>query len=517
VVFRPSVLPRLLLPYIHDRKESYGCNPTLGLRESAPGRKSLVLEFSSPNIASEFHGKHLRSTILGAHFAKLFESMGWDVIKINYIGDWGKQIGLLGAGWERFGSEDLFRQDPVGHLRNVYAKVDELFQPELEASKKARDTRKDTAEIESRGLYAARDAFFQRMEVREEGAMASWKRFCEPSTQNFISFYRRLNISFDEHSGESKVSSEIMAEVEDLLKRKGICEESNGSWIVDFKKHGHRLGVGIIRGRKGTSTYLHRDLGALLERWRKHSFDKMIYVVASDHDMHFKRLFKIVELMDLPDLASRLQHVHFSKVSKMAEKLGVGSRLGETLDEVEREMVASVRANPAKAAVLGEQAVATMGVNALLAHELASKRTSDHAFDIGSMTSFANGTGPDFQVWYARLELLLQPHSQRPNPTDLSDADLATLEGPRYSHLLRLLAQYPDVTGASYNHMEPMIIVVYLSNVTAQLSSCLTYNQGEGKESEDFPINPAVAALYESARQVLENAMKLLGLTLVSD
>jgi arginyl-tRNA synthetase len=180
-MFEPRTIARLLSPYINDRKDSYGRDISLGLHDpSLPdlGRKKLVVEFSSPNIASEFQGTHLRSTILGAYIGNLHEMMGWDVVKINYLGDWGKPIGLLGVGWEKFGSEEEFEADPSGHLLDVYNKINQLFMPEQLASKKARDERrdsgKDSAEIESQGLFAERNAFFKRMEDGDETAIAFW-------------------------------------------------------------------------------------------------------------------------------------------------------------------------------------------------------------------------------------------------------------------------------------------------------------------------------------------------------
>jgi arginyl-tRNA synthetase len=429
------------------------------------------------------------------------------VFKINYLGDWGKQIGLLGVGWEKFGSEELFQTDPVGHLLNVYAKIDELFKPEQEASKKARDGRKDTAEIESQGLYAERDGFFKRMEDGDEEAVALWKRFRDVSIEHYIKLYVRLNVSFDEYSGESQASLKIMTEVEDILKSKGICEESNGSWIIDFKKHGRKGGTGIVRGRTGSSTYLLRDLAAVLDRARKYSFDKMIYIVSADHDTHFQRMFMILELMDMSDLAGKLQHVHISKVSQMSEKLGHGHMLGEILDQCQRAMHDSLKANPEKSALLGdsEQAAATLGITALLAQELSARRANDHAFDIGRMTSFERGTGPDLQYWYARLCSILKEAT--PNQSDLCHEDFASLEEEVHTDLLRLLAQYPDITNSAYKALEPATIMAYLVNVTGQLSL------GFGENQEGSSATPAQTALYETARQVLENGMKLLRIT----
>ncbi|OCK76086.1 Nucleotidylyl transferase [Lepidopterella palustris CBS 459.81] len=507
-MFKPQTLPRLFLPYINDRKDSYGRDVSLALHDgSSPdlSRKRLVVEFSSPNIASEFQAKHLRSTILGAFIGNLYETMGWDVTRINYLGDWGKPIGLLGAGWERFGSEEQFQTDPVGHLFDVYHKMNDLFMPEQVASKKARDEGRDPAEIEAQGLFAERNAFFKRMEDGDENAVALWKRVRDVSIANYTQLYARLNVSFDEYSGESQVSREIMTEVEEILKSKGLCEESGRSWIIDLRKHTGRAGVGIIRDRTGGSTYLLRDLAAVLDRARKYSFDKMIYVVASDHSTHFSRLFKILELMDISDLASKLQHVSFSEVSQMSDKLGHGhNMLGEILDQCQSAMQDSLKATPEKAALLGdtEGAEASIGIAALLAQELSARRVNDHAFDIGHMTSFEPGTGPDLQYWYARLCDILRTN---PGHTDLSDEDFASLEKEDKVNLLRLLIQYPDITHSAYKSLEPATIMAYLVNVTGQLRHCL-----ENSQDGTSPA-PAEAMLYEATRIVLGSGMKLLG------
>ncbi|KAH8588291.1 arginyl-tRNA synthetase [Bisporella sp. PMI_857] len=510
IMFMPQMLGRLLFPYINDRKDSYGRDVSLGLlNTSSPelGRKKLVVEFSSPNIASEFQGKHLRSTILGAYISNLYVTMGWDVVKINYLGDWGKPIGLLGVGWEKFGSEELFQTDPAGHLFNVYHKINDLFIPEQLASKKARDDGKDPAEIETQGLFAERNAFFKRMEYGDETAMALWKRVRDVNVENYTELYARLNVNFDEYSGESQVNPETMAEVEETLKSKGLCEESGGSWIIDLKKHTGKAGAVIIRDRTGSSTYLLRDLAAVLDRARKHSFDKMIYVTAADqHTTHFSRLFRILELMDMSDLASKLQHVHFSDVSQMSKKLGHGHMLGEILDQCQSAMQGSLNANPEKAGLLGntEEAVASIGISALLAQELSARRANDHAFDISQMTSFEPGTGPDLQYWYAKLCSILKTN---PAQMDFSDAEFASLKDEDHTSLLRLLVQYPDVTFSAYKSLESATVMTYLVNITGQLSLCF-------RESEvGTSLTPAQAMLYAATRIVLENGMKLLGIT----
>jgi len=421
----------------------------------------------------------------------------------------GKPLGLLGVGWEKFGSEELFQADPAGHLLDVNNKINDLFLPEMMASKKARDEGKDPAEIESQGLFAERNTFFKRMEDKDEEAMAFWKRVRDVNIESYTKLYARLNVSFDEYSGESQVNPSTMAEVEEILKKKGLYEESKGAWIVDLEKHSDRTGHCIIRDRTGSSTYLLRDLAAVLERSRKYSFDKMIYVVGADNTTHFSRLFKILELMDMSDLVSKLQHVHFREVAQMSKKLGHGHMLSEILDQSQIAMQASLKANSEKAALLGDtpEAVAGIGITALLSRELSARKGNDHAFDIDQMTSFDAGTGPDIEWRYAKLCSIL---NNNPGHTGLSEEDYASFEEEEQSNLLRLLVQYPDITQTAYRNLDSATIMSYLITVADQLSTCLEDDQ-DGEN-----VTPAQAMLYEATRIVLENGMKLLGIVPVT-
>jgi arginyl-tRNA synthetase len=158
----------------------------------------VVVEFSSPNIGKEFDGNHLRSTIIGTYIASLYDSMGWDVVRMNFLGDWGKHIGLLAVGWSKFGSEELFEKEPLRHLVDVYNKIEEIFKPEQEAAKKLRDEGHDKSAIETRGIWAEKDEFFKRMEDGDSDALALWKRFREVCIAKYTDLCARLNISFDD-------------------------------------------------------------------------------------------------------------------------------------------------------------------------------------------------------------------------------------------------------------------------------------------------------------------------------
>ncbi|KAF1845930.1 Nucleotidylyl transferase [Cucurbitaria berberidis CBS 394.84] len=521
VFLKLETVSRLLVPYILDRKRYYGfdvSNHITNLASKEGDRKKVIVEFSSPNITSEFQGKHLRSTIIGAFIGRLYDSMGWDVTRINYLGDWGKPIALLRVGWSKYGSDEAYEADPVGHLLEVYHKIEEDFKPEQDASRQARDDvakeGKDEGEaqveIESRGIFAERNEAFKKLEDGEEDTVAFWKRVRDVNIENYTKFYERLGVRFDEYSGESQVTPEVMVEVEQMLKDKKISEESGGAWIVHMQTLGAKAGTAIIRDRSGSSTYLLRDLAAVLERSRKYSFDKMIYIVASDNSVHFTQLFKILEGLELKDLASKLQHVKFSEVSKMAAILGKGYKPQAILDKCEEAMASLSEIDGDKATLLGgaDQTRESLATSALLVQELSTRSSSTHAFDPSTLASFKLGSGPDLQYWSTKLRVLL---TNAPSTEELGEEDYQALAEEDQANLLRVLAQYPEVVNATYLSLEPSGILAYLVTLTELLSECL----GEGEE--DAAVTPGLAALYEATRIVLESSMKLLGLTPLAD
>lgn len=517
VFAKPSNLARLLLPYISEARAGFGSFPSEAVAE---GQKEFVVELSSPNVHSEFQGKHLRSSIIGAFISRLYESLGWKVTRINYLGDWGKPIALLYVGWTKFGSQEVYDEDPVEHLLEVYHQIDALFQPEHAASRQARDDAakegKDEGEaqteIESKGIFAERNEAFKKLEEGDEELKAFWERVRGVIVEDYVQFYERLGVRFDEYTGESQVSAATMAEVEQMLKDKNVLEESAGAWMVDMTKLGARAGHAIVRDRSGSSTYLLRDLAAVLERSRKYSFDKMIYVVASDNNVHFTQMFKIMEVMD-KSLADKLQHVKFSEVSKMSANLGKGYKPQAILDKCEETMANLTEIDADKSALLGtsEEASKTLATSSLLVQELSARSVSTHAFDTGSMATFKFGSGPDLQYWHAKTSSLI---FDQKITTTLPDAYFNALDEEEKSDqadLLRLLAQYPEVVNATYHSLESSGIVTYLASVTEQLCDCLDEEDGE------VEITPGFAALLEATRIVLTNGMKLLGLSPISD
>lgn len=514
IFFKPESLISLVLPHILHGRSTYGYDSLTGEQHSKIESDQLVIEFSSPNITSEFQGKHLRSTIIGAFIGRLYESIGWKVARINYLGDWGKPIALLHVGWEKYGSEEAYQADPIGHLLEVYHKIDEDFRPEQLASKQARDEAvkegKDESEaqanIESKGIFAQRNEAFKKLEEVDEEMVAFWMKVRNANIDNYKAFYGQLGVQFDEYSGESQISQDTMVEIEQLLRDKDISEESGGACIVHMQKVGAKAGTAIIRDRSGSSTYLLRDLAAVLERSRKYSFDKMIYVVASDNSVHFNQLFKILEALEFKDLASKLQHVKFSESSKMSAVLGKGYKPQAILEPSEKAVTTLSEVDPEKANVLGnsEQATNVLATSSLLVQELSTRMASVHSFDTSTLANFKPGSGPDLQYWLAKVSQL---SSNAAITTDFSEEDLEILVDEDQSNLLRVLAQYPEVVNATYHSLESSGIVTYLAGVSEQLSECI------GEDEGDAEVSPGLAALYVATKIVLDNGLRLLGLT----
>ena len=508
-------MARLLLHCVIDRDHNYGADTRRLV--GTEGQKKLIVEFSSPNIVSEFQGKHLRSTIIGAFVSKLYELHGWDVQRINYLGDWGKPIALLYVGWSKFGSQKAYDADPVGHILEVYHQIEAEFQPEQAESRKARDDAaregKDEgeaqADIESRGIFAERNEAFKRLEAGDEELRALWDRVRCAMVADYTSFYERLGVRFDEYSGESQVSAETMAEVEQMLKDKGVSEESSGAWMIDMTKLGAKAGHAIVRDRSGSSTYLLRDLAAVFERSRRYGFDKMIYVVASDNSVHFLHMLKILEALD-KSLAEKLKHIKFSEVSKMASTLGPGYKPQDILDRCGEAIATLPEGDAEKAALLGTSTQASNGlaISALLVQELSSRTSAVHAFDTGAIATFKPGSGPHLQYWYAKISTLL---SGRTVTAALSDNTFEELANEDQADLLRILAQYPEIVKAAYASLEASGLVTYLASVTEQLFNCVDDEEGE------IDVTSGLAALLETSRTVLRNGMELLGLKAIFD
>ncbi|KAI9171926.1 Arginine--tRNA ligase, cytoplasmic [Paramyrothecium foliicola] len=507
-----------VIPMIRQLGEDYGRNRFLGLKDPkdpSKGQKRIIVEFSSPNVAKPFHAGHLRSTIIGAFLANLYEGSGWEVIRMNYLGDWGKQYGLLALAYEKYGDEEALKADAINHLFNLYVRINaekEAQIAEIEALKKEG---KDVSSLEATSLDEQARQYFRKMTDGDEAVVAQWQRFRDLSIARYKDTYARLNINFDVFSGESQVTEEAMAKAAQRMEEKGISKQDGGAVLVDFEslvpgKEGKRLAKAVVRKKDGTALYLTRDIGELLGRYEKYNFDHMIYVVASAQDLHLKQLFKIIELLGEKEVASRVQHINFGLVLGMSTRKGTVKFLDDILRDCADHMHETMKKNEDKYAQV-EDPVGTadiLGISSVMVQDMSGKRINNYTFNMDAMTSFEGDTGPYLQYAHSRLCSI----KRRANLSDeeLASADFSLLKEAHAVNIVRILAQWPDTVQNTMKTLEPTTVLTYLFKMTHVVSSSYDHLKVVGSEPE---LMKARMALYDAARIVLNNGMRLLGLT----
>ncbi|KAI1099807.1 arginyl-tRNA synthetase [Jackrogersella minutella] len=515
---RGGPLTQSLIPMIRQLGADYGRNRFIGLKDPKQpdqGKKRIVIEFSSPNIAKPFHAGHLRSTIIGSFLANLYEGAGWDVVRINYLGDWGKQYGLLALAYVRYGDEEALKRDPIDHLFRLYVRINAEKEDELATIEAKKKEGEDVTELLANSLDEQARGYFRQMTDRNEEALALWQRFRDLSIVRYKATYARLNIKFDEYSGESQVTEESMEKVAKEMAEKGVSREDQGAVLVDFTqllpgKEGKRLGKAVIRKRDGTALYLTRDIAELLGRYEKYKFDQMIYVVASQQDLHLQQLFKIIELIGYKDIAARCQHINFGLVQGMSTRKGTVKFLDDILKDCADHMHEVMRKNEAKYSQVEDPVgtADTLGISSVMTQDMSGKRGNNYVFDLAVMTSFEGDTGPYLQYAHTRLSSI----KRRANVTDkdLDNADLSLLTEPHAVNVVRLLAQWPDVAQNTLRTLEPTTVVTYLFRLTHAISSSYDQLQVVGSEPA---LKASRMALYDAAQTVVGNCMRLLGLS----
>ncbi|KAK4225067.1 arginyl-tRNA synthetase [Podospora fimiseda] len=515
---KPEPLTKALLPLIRSQGRDFGRNKYHGLKDPkdpSKGKKRMIVEFSSPNIAKPFHAGHLRSTIIGGFLANLYDIAGWDVTRINYLGDWGKQYGLLALGFEKYGDEETLEQDPINHLFQLYVRINTEMSAEKEEFEKRKQAGEDISELEANSLDEQARRYFRKMTDRDPDALAMWRRFRDLSIVRYQQTYARLNIHFDEYSGESQVSEEEMEKIGKEMEEKGIAKEDKGAMIVDFQelipgKEGKRLEKPIVRKRDGTALYLTRDISELLNRHKKYDFDHMIYVVASAQDLHLKQLFKIIELLGHKDIAAKCQHINFGLVLGMSTRKGTVKFLDDILRDVADKMHETMRKNETKySQVENPEATAdVLGISSVMVQDMTGKRINNYTFNMDQMTSFEGDTGPYLQYAHARIASIKR-RADIPDE-EVDTADLSLLTEPHAVNIVRLLVQWPDVIANTLRTLEPVTVLAYLFKMTHALSSSYDHLKIVGSERE---LMKARLALYDAAHVVLGNGMRLLGLS----
>lgn len=451
--------------------------------------KTVVIDYSSPNIAKPIAFHHIRSTVIGHCIANLYRALGWKVEGVNYLGDWGKQFGLVAVGFQEYG--DPARKDEMAHLVEVYVKANARAEKEPEFDERARD-------------------FFRRMEAGDAEALALWRQFRETSMRDFKRIYARLGIEYEHMEGESLYQGRMEPVIEEIARTVGV-KESQGATIVDLPYAEGEPPI-LLKKADGSTLYATRDLAAAHDRYERFHFDKSLYVVATDQSLHFKQVFRVLKAMGR-SWAERMTHVNFGRVHGMSTRKGNIVLLNDALDQAKAlarekvdENVQAGRIHTSDPDLLADQ----IGLAAIVFGDLKHNRTSDYTFDLEEFISFEGHTGPYLQYAHARTCSVLQKGGGAP---ERYDASLLTL--PEEQALLRELMRLPTVVRDAAEQYEPSLVARLLLDVAAAFSRYFTAgNQDRDKRVlvEDEALRAARLALTDATRLTLASGLTLLGI-----
>lgn len=481
--FRRSALARVVLKGVHSGAPPYGPSPTTG--------ETVVIDYSSPNIAKPFHMGHLRSTVIGSALRRIHRHLGHTVHGINHLGDWGAQFGKMITAFQRWGSDEELERDPMRHMFGIYVKYGKAAQtdPTLD---------EESAE------------HFRKLESGEDNEERRlWRRLREMSLDAFSKTYSRLGVDFDHITGESFYEDKMGAALE-VLRSAGITEISEGAEVVDLSDQ--KMPPCILRKSDGTTIYATRDLAAVFYRASTFSFDRALYVVGAEQKLHFKQLQAVLTKMGSPQ-AERIEHVSFGLVlaenpdsgrwEKFATRGGRAILLGDVLDEAVahvRKIILEKNPELTDADQIAEQ----IGVSAIVFNDLKNSRIKDVKFDWDAMLNFDGETGPYVQYAVARLSGILRK-------SDVEEIDPATVRFNLLEDadrvLLSMLDFGPALQRASEQN-EPSIITNLVIQIAGEIHSYLRDHNVIRAEPE---LKKARLALVLAARELLRTGLGLLG------
>ncbi|XP_072217822.1 probable arginine--tRNA ligase, mitochondrial isoform X2 [Leuresthes tenuis] len=482
-VNRRLLAEKLLEPFGKGGGDTFGLDSELF---NSLKRGTTLVEYSSPNIAKKFHAGHLRSTIIGNFIANLKQSLGNDVIRMNYLGDWGMQFGLLGAGFGQFGCVEKLKENPLQHLFEVYVRVN-----------KEAEHNEDTKQ-------AARD-FFRQLEQHESQAVSLWQQFREITVKEYRHIYERLGVHFDVYSGESFHQDQAQEVVRQLQSRGLLKTSEKGTGVVDLSPDGDMSSVCTLLRSDGTTLYITRDIAAAIDRKEKYCFDEMIYVTDKSQEHHFSQLFQILLSMG-HSWSDGCRHVSFGLVQGMKTRIGEVVFLEDVLDEARARMLHNMsQSNTTKKLENPEDTAEKVGVSALIVQDFKGPLQSDYKFDWDRILQAQGDTGVFLQYTHARLCSLMQRNEGMEAATFHPSLLLEQTSIIILQHLLR----YDEVLYQSAQDLQPKHLVNFLLKLCHLIASAHRELPVKGSPQD---VAQARLRLFSGACSVLANGMRILGI-----
>ncbi len=454
-------------------------------------KKKVIVEYSSPNIAKPFHIGHIRSTVIGNSLYKIYDCLGYDVFRINHLGDYGTQFGKMICAYRHWGNKEDVIKEPIKTLLSYYTK----FHVEAEEHPELND--------EARAIFA-------RLEKQEPEEVELWQWFRDESLKEFTRVYDMLGISFDSYNGESFYSDKMPRFVNEL-KEKGLLQESQGANVVDLEEYG--LGTALITKSDGSTLYITRDIAAAVYRKETYDFYKNIYVVASQQNLHFQQWFKIVELLGY-DWAKDCVHVPFGLVSleegTMSTRHGRVVFLEDVLNkavEKTKEIILEKNADAENVDEIAKE----VGIGAVMFQELSNNRIKDYTFKWDKVLNFDGETGPYVQYTHARCASVLRKAGDDvvAKAQDAENIDYSYLCSESAYELVKLLYKFPAVIVDAGEKYEPSIVTRHIVDM-AQGFNKFYHDEHILVENEDEKV--AKVALVLAAKNAIKNGLALLGI-----
>ena len=443
-----EILIENVLDEMESKKENYGSS-------NIGNGKNIIVEYSSPNIAKPFHVGHLRTTVIGRALYNMYKFLGYNTIGINHLGDWGTQFGKLIEGYKRFGNEYNLEENPIDKLTEIYVRINELCKEDESVLDDCRNN-------------------FKKLEDGDEYCTQVWQKFKDLSLKEFQRIYDILDVHFDSNNGESFYSDK-MQEVVDILRKNNKLVESQGAEIVDLEYK--NMPPLMVTKSNGSTTYATRDLAAILYRARTYDFDKCIYVVAYEQNLHFKQVFEVAKFLDLDEkYTNGLIHVPYGmvrlKTGKMSTREGTLIKLEDILKEaVTRAKAIIEEKNPN---IEGKDDIAKkVGIGAVIFNDLSNNIIKDEVFDWDIMLNFQGETGPYIQYMYVRTKSILEKENYVMNKdlVDISELEEHGME------LIKQIYSFNDIVKQAVDKNEPSIISRYLIDVAKLYSSFYNDNK----------------------------------------
>lgn len=451
--------------------------------------KTVLVEYSSPNIAKPFHIGHLFSTAIGNSLERIFARLGYKTVSINHLGDWGTQFGKLICAYKRWGEKEVIEKDPINELLKIYVKFHEEAEKNPELEEEARE-------------------YFKKLEDGEEETTALWQHFRNLSLVEFNRVYDMLGVKFDSYAGESFYSDK-MPEVVEILREKQLLTESNGAQVVDLSELD--IPPCIILKSDGATIYATRDIAAALYRHRTYNFEKNIYVVGTPQKLHFEQIFAVMTKADW-EWAKDCVHVGFGLVKfpdkKLSTRHGDVVFLEDVLKESVNKTMEIISANSPDMENK-EEVAEKIGIGAVLYTFLKNSREKDIVFSWDSMLDFEGESAPYVQYSYARGRSIL-----RRSGMDFANADFSCITSDEEYALVSRLNEFSTAVQDAAEKYEPFYVNRYVTNLARQFNKF--YNSCPILK-EDVPedVKKARLALVNATCTVIKSALKLLGIETV--